>query len=316
MVERLVRVAPSIGNCFVPILIGYLCTKYTGDVVVTIYAAILMQNSFFLASYTRPIYIEKVIRSTYNMLRDAVEDEDEVIFSNQNSPNELRNTAQNPAQAPGPSQAEDNDDSIVIFNSSKNRKEVDDVQFREKIASTRRFSSDFGAMSFDAPNRFSSDFTTFEPRGTGYQELEDIDRAAQNPQPLYRETTVNTPAQGSLSFAVNPDMTAGTARRTASIKKNLITLSNMLGDCNFYLYILLHLATTFSLTMLGVVLPSLVWEANPSMNIWNVSTYLCIMHSAALCCIMLCLVLPKSINEKARLCAGLCAIGALGFYGK
>lgn len=39
-------------------------------------------------------------------------------------------------------------------------------------------------------------------------------------------------------------------------------------------------------------------------------------HGSALCFIMLCIVLPKSINEKARLCALFCATGAMGFYGK
>lgn len=319
IVQRIIRMAPSIGNCVIPILVGYLGTKYTGDVVVTIYAAILMQNSFFLASYTRPIYIEKVIKRTYNMLRDAVEDEDEVIFSNQISATEQGNTAATPVETnqPGTSQNEENDDSIVVFNSTKNAKEILDtsVQIREKTSSNARFSSDFSSMAFDAPNRFSSDFSTFEPRATGYQELENIDRE-QGPQPLYRETTVNSPTQSGLAYAINPDMTPGTARRTASFKKNLITLSNMLRDVNYYQYILLHLATTFSLTMLGVVLPPLIWEANQTLNIWNVSLYLCILHSAALSCIMMCLILPNSINEKARLCAGLCAISALGFYGE
>lgn len=74
---------------------------------------------------------------------------------------------------------------------------------------------------------------------------------------------------GSVVFAA--EVSPGTARRTASIKKNLITITSMLRDLNFYLYALLHLCTTFSILVLAVVFPPLIWEQNPSMNIWSVS---------------------------------------------
>lgn len=45
------------------------------------------------------------------------------------------------------------------------------------------------------------------------------------------------------------------------------------------------------------------------------STLIAAAHGSALCFIMLCVVLPKSINEKARLCAAFCVAGAVGFYG-
>lgn len=48
----------------------------------------------------------------------------------------------------------------------------------------------------------------------------------------------------------------------------------------------------------------------------QVATLIAVAHGSALCFIMLCVVLPKSINEKARLCAAFCVAGALGFYGK
>ncbi|KAJ8723542.1 hypothetical protein PYW08_003454 [Mythimna loreyi] len=321
MAQRIVRMAPSVGNCLVPILVGYLCTVYTGDVVVMIYGAIIMQNCVFLASYTRPIYIEKVIRHTYNMLRDAVEDEDEVIFSNQARLHENKNAQRtNSQEEPSQSTANDEDGTdVVVFNSKKNAKEILDpaIQFRENrsvSAKESRFSSDFSSM-YDTPSRFSSDFGTLDitsyARGVnGYQELENIDR--QVPQPLYRETTVNAPAN-SVVFAA--EVSPGTARRTASMKKNFITITNMLMDINFYLYALLHLCTTFSILVLGVVFPPLIWEQNPSMNIWSVATLIAVAHGSALCFIMLCVVLPKSINEKARLCAAFCVAGAMGFYG-
>lgn len=278
MAQRIVRMAPSVGNCLVPILIGYLCTKYTGDVVVMIYGAIVMQNCVFLASYTRPIYIEKVIRHTYNMLRDAVEDEDEVIFSNQARLHENKNAQSTISQEePSQSTAQDEDADVVVFNSKQNAKEILDpaVQYRENrsvSAKESRFSSDFSSIYGTTSNRFSSDFGTLDitsyGRGVnGYQELENIDR--QVPQPLYRETTVNAPAN-SVVFAA--EVSPGTARRTASMKKNFITISNMLMDINFYLYALLHLCTTFSILVLGVVFPPLIWEQNPSMNIWSVSS--------------------------------------------
>lgn len=288
MAQRIVRMAPSVGNCVIPILIGYLCTIYTGDAVVMIYGAIVMQNCVFLASYTRPIYIEKVIRHTYNMLRDAVEDEDEIIFSNanQNSPleREVQSITVNVDVSPGTANDEDGND-VVVFNSKKNAKEIMDpsVQHREK-SNSRRFSSDFDTM-YDSSNsnRFSSDFTPTSNRFSsdfgsldvanynrisGYQELENIDRDGRDPQPLYRETTINAP-QNNVVFAA--EVTPGTARRTASLRKNFITVANMLMDLNFYLYALLHLTTTFSILILGVVFPPLVWEQNPSLNIWSVS---------------------------------------------
>ncbi|CAH2046860.1 unnamed protein product, partial [Iphiclides podalirius] len=322
--QRIVRMAPSVGNCLVPILVGYLCTMYTGDVVVMIYGAIIMQNCLFLAAYTRPIYIEKVIKTTYNMLRDAVEDEDEVIFSNQRQ-SDPQSTPSNPPAAEGnTNQAQDEDNTdVVVFKSRKNAKEILDpsVELRENgINGTRegRFSSDFSTMLADRPsttNRFSSDFGSLDvtsySRISGYQELTSIEREAQ-PQPLYRETTVDAP-QNSLVFS--PEVTPGTARRTASLKKNFITIVNMLQDLNFYLYTLLHLCTTFSILVLGIVFPPLVWEQNPSMNIWAVATLTGAAHGAALCFIMLCVVLPRSINQKARLCAAFCACGAVGFYG-
>ncbi|XP_063891506.1 uncharacterized protein LOC135117064 [Helicoverpa armigera] len=317
MAQRIVRMAPSVGNCLVPIIVGYLCTQYTGDVVVMIYGAIVMQNCIFLASYTRPIYIEKVIRHTYNMLRDAMEDEDEVIYSNVARRVE-RQSQSNLQEEPLPSTAQDEDaNDVVVFNSKKNAKEIMDpsIQYRENrsISTTEnRFSSDFS--SYDVPNRFSSDFGSLDinsyARVNGYQELENIDR--QNPQPLYRETTVNAPAN-SVVFAA--EVSPGTARRTASMKKNFITITNMLRDINFYLYALLHLCTTFSILVLGVAFPPLIWEQNPSMNIWSVATLIAVAHGSALCFIMLCVVLPKSINEKARLCAAFCVAGAMGFYG-
>ncbi|XP_063826574.1 uncharacterized protein LOC135076051 [Ostrinia nubilalis] len=319
--QRLVRMAPSIGNFLAPLVIGYLCTVYSGDIIVMIYAAILMQNCLFLASYTRPVYIEKVIRTTYNMLRDAAEDEDEVIYSNQNQPNPAP-AAQNPPQ----SAAQDDDNDVVVFKSRNNAREILDpaVQFRESSVATvndqqHRFSSDFSSMFAEtSSNRFSSNFGSMDimnyagSAGTHrYQELEDIDRDNQNPQPLYRETTVNAP-QSNVVFATEP--TAGTIRRTASLKKNLITIANMLMDVNFYLYALLHLCTTFSIVVLGVFLPAFVWVQVPQ-NIWWVATTIAMGHGAALCFIMLCLAMPKDINEKTRLCAFFCVVGALGFYG-
>ncbi|KAG7298868.1 hypothetical protein JYU34_017323 [Plutella xylostella] len=321
--QRIVRMAPSLGNCLIPLLVGTLCSRYAADAVVTVYAAILMQNCFFLASFSRPIYIEKVIRSTYNMLRDAVEDEDEVVFSNEERPESSRQT--NVDVQPGRSQQDENDDSIVVFKSNKNAKEIlsPEVASREEITDNRRFSSDFSSMAYETSNRnsnrFSSDFGNFDAtqynRVSGYQELENIDRENQNPQPLYRETTVDAPVEQSLAYAINPDMTAGTARRTASVKKNLITLANMLRDLNFYLYILLHLCTTYSILILGLVLPLIIWEKNPSLNVWGVATLVALAHGTAICFIMMCVVLPKSINEKAKLCAMFCLTGALGFYG-
>lgn len=334
MAQRIVRMAPSVGNCLIPILVGYLCTVYTGDVVVMIYGAIVMQNCLFLASYTRPIYIEKVIRHTYNMLREAVEDEDEVIFSNQarvsnerQQSRQTNNSSINNEPLASNAQEDDGTD-VVVFKSNKNAKEIIDpvIQHRENInqarfssdftsvvegGNTNRFSSDFGNS-----NRFSSNFGSLEigdyERVTGYQELASIENDSQNPQPLYRETTVEA-VQNNLVFAV--EMTPGTARRTASMKKNFITITNMLLDVNFYLYALLHLCTTFSIMILGVVFPPLIWEQNPNMNIWSVSTLIAAAHGSALCFIMLCVVLPKSINEKARLCAAFCVAGAVGFYG-
>ncbi|XP_049872738.1 uncharacterized protein LOC126371471 [Pectinophora gossypiella] len=322
MAQRLVRMAPSVGNSIVPIVVGFMCTQHTGDVVVMLYGAILMQNCLFLASYTRPVYIEKVIRTTYNMLRDAMEDEDEVVFSNQNRQNtEQRSNVTQNTEAP----TQDEDD-VVVFNSKQNAKEIVDPSIRARENESghveRRFSSDFSAMFAGHPsssresNRFSSDFGSLDVtsyvRVSGYQELEDIDREIQNPRPLYRETTVDAPP-GNLVFTA--EMTPGTARRTASLKKNLITVKNMLLDVNFYLYALLHLCTTFSVLILGVVFPPLVWTSNPSMNIWSVSLLTAVAHGAALCFIMLCIVLPSSINEKARLCAAFCVTGAVGFYG-
>ncbi|XP_028027501.1 uncharacterized protein LOC114241008 isoform X2 [Bombyx mandarina] len=334
MAQRIVRMAPSVGNCLIPILVGYLCTVYTGDIVVMIYGAIVMQNCLFLASYTRPIYIEKVIRHTYNMLREAVEDEDEVIFSNQarvsnerQQSRQTNNSSINNEPLPSNAQEDDGTD-VVVFKSNKNAKEIIDpvIQHRENI-NQARFSSDFTSMveggntnrfssDFGNSNRFSSNFGSLEigdyERVTGYQELASIENDSQNPQPLYRETTVEA-VQNNLVFAV--EMTPGTARRTASMKKNFITITNMLLDVNFYLYALLHLCTTFSIMILGVVFPPLIWEQNPNMNIWSVSTLIAAAHGSALCFIMLCVVLPKSINEKARLCAAFCVAGAVGFYG-
>lgn len=319
--QRVVRMAPSVGNCLVPILVGYLCTVHTGDVVVMLYGAIVMQNCLFLASYSRPIYIERVIKSTYNMLRDAVEDEDEVIFSNQTQSNKQHNSQVDSQSAhAGPSETATQDEDttdVVVFNSKKNAKEILDpsVQYRENrnIANGSRFSSDFSSMFDASNNRFSSDFGTLDISSYSrvrYQELENIDR--QNPQPLYRETTMNAP-QGNVVFAA--EVSPGTARRTASMKKNFITITNMLRDVNFYLYALLHLSTTFSILILGVVFPPLIWEQNPSMNIWSVSALIAVAHGSALCFIVLCVVLPKSINEKARLCAAFGLAGAVGFYG-
>ncbi|CAG4974693.1 unnamed protein product [Parnassius apollo] len=320
MAQRIVRMAPSVGNSVVPILVGYLCTMYTGDVVVMIYGAIMMQNCLFLAAYTRPLYIEKVIRTTYNMLRDAAEDEDEVIFSNQRQTETQNQVQTNLTETTAdPPQDDDNTD-VVVFKSRKDAKEIIDpsVELRENRSSQEaRFSSDFSTMFTDvSANRFSTDFGALDvnsfSRISGYRELTSIEQEVPNPQPLYRETTINAPQNGLIFSA---EVTPGTARRTASLKKNFITVVNMLQDLNFYLYTLLHLCTTFSILVLGVVFPPLIWEQNPSMNIWSVSTLIAAAHGAALCFIMLCVVLPKSINQKARLCAACCACGTLGFYG-
>ncbi|XP_013192234.1 uncharacterized protein LOC106136283 [Amyelois transitella] len=313
MAQRLVRIAPSIGNCIVPIIIGYMLTKYPGDVVVMIYGALLMQNCFFLAAYTRPVYIEKVIRTTYRRIIDAVEDDDEIIFSNQghSEPPTITQATE------GPSTQDDPTD-VVVFNSRKNAKEILDpvVQQRERaISNERRFSSDFSEM-YNDNNRFSSDFGTLDitsySRIGAYQELESIDRDAQNPQPLYRETTVNAPDE-NLVFSA--DMTAGTARRTAMLKKHFITVANMLIDVNFYLYTMLHLCTTFSTLIIGLLFPIFFWEKNTALNIWGVSQMVTVAHGLALCFILLCVMLPKTFNQKARLCSICCVIGAVSFYG-
>lgn len=285
MVQRFIRMAPSIGNCLTPILVGYLCTQYTGDVVIMIYGAILMQNCLFLASYTRPVYIVNIIRTTYNMLRDAGEDDDEVIFSKQNRANEKEQRSNEQSQSNETSNpTQDDDADIVVYNSRKNAREIIDpsIQQRENkpaIVNENRFSTDFSSMFADNPstsNRFSSDFGTFDVVGSNrikYQELQSIDNS--NPQPLYRETTVDAPQ----NIIFTNDMTPGTAKRTATIKKHLITVRNMLKDVNFYLYALLNLCTTFSILILGMAFPSLLWELNPSMNIWSVSFDLRIKNS-------------------------------------
>ncbi|CAF4849638.1 unnamed protein product [Pieris macdunnoughi] len=304
--QRIVKVAPSLGNVLMPLMIGYLCTIYSSDVVVMITGAILMQNCVFLASYTRPIYIERVIRNTYNMLRDAVEDDDEVIFSNQNEPR----SASNPVST----QDEDAND-VVVFKSNKNAREIMDPDVETRESGGQRFSSDFGVM-FDGStsNRFSSDFGAVDvsnySRISGYQELDSIDR--NNPQPLYRETTVNAPSN-SLVFAA--EISPGSARRTASLKKNFITVINMVQDLNFYLYTLLHLCTTYSVLILSVFFPLLMWEENPTMNIWSICSLTAIGHAAALCFVFLCIFMPNNLNDKAKLCTIFCVCGAIGFYG-
>lgn len=318
--------APSIGNCVIPIILGFLNSRHTADVVVMIYAAILMQNCLFLAAYTRPIYIERVLRNTYKMIIDAVEDEDEVIFSNQNNAGVSNHAGDNPTAVNSTqsnqhnAQLDDGDDHIVVFNSKVNAKEIFDpsVQLREKgLNRESRFSSDFSTMYNDGAvneNRFSSDFSNIAYQNVnGYQELENIDSAAHNPQPLYRETTVNSPAG---NYVVDPNMTDGTARRTATIKKNIFVVVNMLKDINFYLYTLFQLSSTFSVLMFAVLLPSIIWTRNPSLNIWRVSITVTIMHVGACCLVMLCSALPKFAYEKNRLCIIACTIGALGFYGK
>lgn len=234
-----------------------------------------MQNCFFLAAYTRPIYIEKVIRTTYNMLR-AVEDDDEVIFSNQNQGNQgqSRENRTRPATvAENVVSTQDEETDVVVYNSRRNAREVLDPEMQNRENNTQpRFSSDFSTIFDRSSNRFSSDFGAFDITQyggvSGYQELESIDRDGQMPQPLYRETTINAHS-GSLVFS--SDITPGTARRTASLKKNFITIMNMLLDLNFYLYTLLHLCTTYSILILGLVFPPMLWELNPSMNIWSVS---------------------------------------------
>ncbi|XP_014356848.2 uncharacterized protein LOC106709543 [Papilio machaon] len=326
MAQRIVRVAPSLGSCLVPLLVGHLCSLYTADVVVMIYGAVIMQNCLFLAAYSRPIYIEKVIRTTYNMLRDAADDEDEVIFSNQRR-NETRAAGAvgvAPAALEGNTNLAQDDDNtdVVVFNSRKNAREILDpsVDLRENGPSReQRFSSDFGAMFGEgaaSSNRFSSDFGSLDVasygRISGYRELRSMEREAQQPQPLYRETTVDAP-QGGLVFSA--DVTPGTARRTASLKKNFIAIKKMLVDVNFYLHALLHLCTTFSVLVMGVLLPPLMWERNPSMNIWSVSRLVGLGQGAALCLAAPCLLLPEALRHGARLCAALCACGAIGFYG-
>ncbi|XP_045769061.1 uncharacterized protein LOC123869977 [Maniola jurtina] len=330
LAQRLVRMAPSFGNAVTCLVVGYLCTVYTSDLVVMIYAAILMQNCIFLAAYTRPIYIEKVLRSTYNMIR-AVEDDDEVIFSNQNTQRivtiEERTDPIASRAATENVSTQDEENDVVVFKSKKGAREILDPEVQDRENSTHaRFSSDFSTdtpnrfssdfSAFDRPNRFSSDFGTLDitsySRINGYRELENIDRDGQNPQPLYRETTVNAP---SNNLIFTPDVTPGTARRTASMKKNFITVMNMLVDLNFYLYTLLHLCTTFSVLVLGLVFPAMLWELNPTMNIWSVASVTAISHAAALCFIMLCIAMPKNINEKSKLYATICVCGAVGFYG-
>lgn len=271
--------APSIGNCLTPLLVGHLCTQYTGDIVVMVYGAVLMQNCIFLASYTRPVYIVNVIRTTYNMLRDAGEDDDEIIFSKQNKASDKEQRSNEQSQSnEATNAAQDEDADIVVYNSRKNAKEIIDPSIEQRenrpsIINENRFSTDFTAMFTDNPstsNRFSSDFGTFDVASSNrikYQELQSIDRVNSNPQPLYRETTVNAPQ----AVVFTNDMTPGTARRTLNIKKNLITVWNMLQDINFYLYALLNLCTTFSILILGMAFPTLMWELNPSMNISSVS---------------------------------------------
>nr|XP_034829109.1 uncharacterized protein LOC117986384 isoform X2 [Maniola hyperantus]XP_034829110.1 uncharacterized protein LOC117986384 isoform X3 [Maniola hyperantus] len=331
LAQRLVRMAPSLGNAMICLVVGYLCTVYTSDLVVMIYAAILMQNCIFLAAYTRPIYIEKVLRSTYNMIR-AVEDDDEIIFSNQNTQRivtieERTDPIASRVAAENAVSTQDEENDVVVFKSKKGAKEILDPEVQDRENNTHaRFSSDFSSdipnrfssdfSAFDRPNRFSSDFGTLDitsySRISGYRELENIDRDGQNPQPLYRETTVNAP---SNNLIFTPDVTPGTARRTASMKKNFITVMNMLVDLNFYLYTLLHLCTTFSVLVLGLVFPAMLWELNPTMNIWSVASVTAIAHLAALCFIMLCIAMPKNINEKSKLYATICVCGAVGFYG-
>ncbi|KAJ2950896.1 hypothetical protein O0L34_g5259 [Tuta absoluta] len=320
--QRLVRMAPSVGNCLIPILVGYLCTLHTADVVVHIYGAVVMQNCLFLASYSRPVYIERVIKTTYNMIRDAMEDEDEIVF-NRNRENRQENETggrTNSGAAQNPDVTTQDEDDIVVYNSRTNAREVVDSTERtqEYNDNDRRFSSDFSNAFTDDPlsrnsHRFSSDFGSLDITNyaRGYRELDNIDRESQNPQPLYRETTVDAPDNLVFPAEIPP----GTARRTASLRKNVITLKNVLLDINFYLYALLHLCTTFSILVLGVVFAPHVWILNPTMNIWSVSLLIAVAHGSALCFIMLCIALPKSINEKARLCAVFCAFGSLGFFG-
>ncbi|CAH0720229.1 unnamed protein product, partial [Brenthis ino] len=59
----------------------------------------------------------------------------------------------------------------------------------------------------------------------------------------------------------------------------------------------------------------MLWELNPTLNIWSVATATAISHLAALLFITLCIALPQNINEKTKLCAAFCVCGALGFYG-
>lgn len=212
------------------------------------------------------------------MLRVA-DDDDEVIFSNQNpqrsggSQSGQSGVAKPITVAENVVPTQDEETDVVVFKSRRNAREILDpeMQIRENN-SQPRFSSDFSTM-FEGPlNRFSSDFGAFDitrlSSTSRYQELENIDRDGQIPQPLYRETTINAP---SNSLVFSSDVTPGTARRTASLKKNFITIMNMLLDLNFYLYTLLHLCTTYSLLILGLLFPPMLWELNPTLNIWSVS---------------------------------------------
>ncbi|GBP52086.1 Monocarboxylate transporter 8 [Eumeta japonica] len=336
LAQRIVKLAPAVGNCVAPLIVGMLCVKYPndGDSVVMVYAALLMQNCFFLASYSRPIYIERVLRSTYSTLKD---DDDDVIYSRPSTANDERN--RQPAlsahgrgprgQTIGTAVADDVEDHVVIFNSNRNAKEILDpeVQTREyvaDVAAQRRFSSDFGAVLYadgadpTRSNRFSSDFTAADiGRGAtgGYQELAAIGGAASDPQPLYRATTVDAGPQYGLSFAVEPEAAPGTQRRTASLKKHFITVTNILVDVNFYLYAVLHLSSTFSILVMSLFFAPLVMKENQSMSVWDISMLLAITSVVAVFFMKISAMFSKAVNEKYEICGTLCALGAFGCYG-
>lgn len=275
------------GNVLIPLIMGILCSHFGASLTLVIYAGLVIQMCFTLLLFSRPTYVVKALSKNYKILKEVTEDDDEDIYTSQIVGTLDRSEETEVATNNNKEQETNVDENIV-----------DDDQ-DENVIGTFNNANTVRVIETHSPvlARYES---TNNPFGSNFvSEWDRIDRFVE-PQDLYRETTIAADEAGDNVFTYEAPgtTTAGTARRTANTKKNLIVLLAVLKDRKLYAFTHILLSLKFTTLVILVLFPAYVSQQGPKMDMLTVIAVVTVMHIGAMCLTIVAALFSGVASEK------------------
>lgn len=265
IVLTIYKVSILFGNISIMLIMGVVFAHFATSIGLLVYAAFVWQNCLVLLVYSRPTYVTVPLQKNYKILNEAVEDDDEEIYSSQNN-------KETKVQVDVHTSINDDEEVIQTFNAEQR----DIVE--PSAASTSRLELGNHTNPFSYQSNYTYD----------------------NPDTLYKETTVingNVPQDNLFAFE-QQTANVNSNKRTMDVIKNMLLMKSVLKDFRFYIYTYLHLCMRFSILILSVVYPSYVYEQLYGADMSTMVAFMMIMYIGTMCFVSVSAFTPNTFNRK------------------